>query len=196
MSHSVPFVRRSAVYRENPTHGIRMEMVSTATRPPRNTGRHRSRSVVRPELGFLLRSARPPHGSQSDPGELPDWDDLIPTAVAHGMIPMLWRQLRKADEEAVPAPVLKRLELLATANALRARQLARQLVDVIDLLEYAGVRAIPVKGPLLAASVYGDLSARQSGDLDVLVHPDSFGAAGAALTAAGWQPGNDFLDWE
>jgi hypothetical protein len=44
-----------------------------------------------------------------------------------------------------------------------------ELVRVLDLFDEAGIRALPYKGPVLAAEVYGDLGLRRFVDLDVLV---------------------------
>jgi hypothetical protein len=47
---------------------------------------------------------------------------------------------------------------------------------------------MPFKGPTLAESVYGDLSQRVFGDLDILVPPDQVLKAKAALISLGYAP--------
>lgn len=61
-----------------------------------------------------------------------------------------------------------------------------ELVRILDALEVAGVKALPFKGPALAAVAYGDLGAREFGDLDILIHPHDAKPASAILVAHGW----------
>src|SRR5437868_6435818 len=91
------------------------------------------RGVLGLEIEFLVRCAGAPQGDQSDAAlvqltRVLDWDDVIDRALAHGVVPQLWRELVKLDSASVPSPVLKRVELLRAANELRGRHLARRLV--------------------------------------------------------------------
>jgi len=55
-------------------------------------------------------------------------------------------------------------------NARKNLKFVGELFRILDCLEAHGVAAIPLKGPVLAESVYGDLALRDFSDLDVLVH--------------------------
>ncbi len=57
---------------------------------------------------------------------------------------------------------------------------------ITDALESEGIRAVPLKGTALAAAVHGDLGARLSTDLDLLVPQASMDAAVAVVTRLGW----------
>ena len=57
---------------------------------------------------------------------------------------------------------------------------------IADALQQEGIRAIPLKGTALAAAVHGDLGARQSTDIDLLVSRESMDAAVAVVTELGW----------
>ena len=63
--------------------------------------------------------------------------------------------------------------------------------EVLRALSSAGVRAAPLKGPELAGIIYGDLGARLSGDIDVLVAPEQLGAAVTAVRALGYGHATD-----
>lgn len=71
---------------------------------------------------------------------------------------------------------------------LRATVLVEALaVETAALLADAGVTWRLLKGSALAHLDYPDPSIRPFGDVDVLIHPDSWGRALAALADAGWR---------
>lgn len=47
-----------------------------------------------------------------------------------------------------------------------------RLIHILDQFEAGGIEALPLKGPVLAQSLYGDVSQRHMRDLDLLVKPD------------------------
>jgi hypothetical protein len=67
-------------------------------------------------------------------------------------------------------------------------QLTGELLIILDLLESAGIAAIPYKGPTLSALAYGDLTLRESGDLDLLIDSRDLPRATAALGTLGYEP--------
>lgn len=60
-------------------------------------------------------------------------------------------------------------------------------LQVLDLLERAGIRALPLKGSILARDLYGDVAARSSIDIDILVDRDDLDRAVAAVADLGWR---------
>ena len=76
---------------------------------------------------------------------------------------------------------------------LQARQLTERTMQQIQLLAFlagdfrqAGIRVLSMKGPLLAAEIYGDPSLRHSNDLDLLVSAADFEAAKERILAMGF----------
>jgi len=67
--------------------------------------------------------------------------------------------------------------------------MAAELLRIMSLFETHGINAIPFKGPILAASVYRDLSLRQFGDLDILVHKQNILRAAELLVSQGYKRG-------
>lgn len=59
-------------------------------------------------------------------------------------------------------------------------------LDLLDHLESAGIRALPLKGSTLARRLYRDVGARTSIDLDILVAPDDLAQAVTTLEKQGW----------
>jgi hypothetical protein len=69
----------------------------------------------------------------------------------------------------------------------RAFHLARQLRVVVDALNASDIDVLPIKGPILAVTAYGDPARRGvSGDLDLVVRPRDFERAVACLLALGY----------
>src|SRR5262245_17622226 len=98
-----------------------------------------------------------------------DWDRLIRVASHHGVLPLLHRTLQGLECDKVPEPVLRGLQQHFRSNALRNLFLVGEMLRILSLLQGLGIWAIPFKGPVLAASIYGDSSLREFVDLDILV---------------------------
>lgn len=118
-----------------------------------------------------------------------DWPWLLHSAHRHGVMPLVYRHLCAVCPAAIPPAVLEQLKAFFYANALRCRWLATELGRLIRLLEAHGIPAIPYKGPVLAATVYGDVTLRQSGDLDLVVPKGDLLRTKDLLITQGYQPG-------
>jgi hypothetical protein len=117
-----------------------------------------------------------------------DWAHLIEIASLNRVMPLLYRSLRATCPEAVPGAVMELLRDQFEANTRYNLFLTAELLKLLDLLETHGIPALPFKGPVLAASVYGDLSLRQFGDLDILVQEHNLHRAKDLLASQGYQP--------
>ena len=117
-----------------------------------------------------------------------DWDEVIAEARRHAVDPLLFRHLTALGAPAVPERVRERLARHAETNAVRNRLLTVELGKVLAVLDAHGVAAIPYKGPVLAASAYGDVSLRRFADLDVLVRRGDVLRARDALSELGYAP--------
>jgi hypothetical protein len=117
-----------------------------------------------------------------------DWDDVIGTARRHGLDPLLYRHLSAIGSEHVPAERLSQLRAHFETNAVRNRLLTVELAKILTLFEGHRIPAIPYKGPVLAASVYGDLALRRFADLDVLVRREDVVRCTDVLRKLGYQP--------
>lgn len=102
-----------------------------------------------------------------------DWDYVLTIARRHGVLPLLQRNLKHFGSDLVPARVSEVLDDHFHFNALRNLFLSGELLRIVNLLEAHGISAIPFKGPVLAASIYGNPALREFIDLDILVRkPD------------------------
>jgi hypothetical protein len=69
----------------------------------------------------------------------------------------------------------------------RAVALEALTVRVIELLARDGVRALPLKGPLLARALYGDPALRPTNDIDLLVATEDLPRAVEAVRGLGYR---------
>jgi len=97
-----------------------------------------------------------------------DWGYVTRQAVHHGTAALLYSNLCKAG---VPAHAveLAQLKRIATDAANRSLYLFGELLRITAALEHAGIPAMPLKGPILAVTAYGDVSLRDFSDIDILV---------------------------
>jgi len=117
-----------------------------------------------------------------------DWTLLLDRSDTHGVGPLVFRNLRALDFAGVPEMARRDFEARARGAALRNELLMDALSAVLGQLHAAGVPAIPLKGPALADTLYGDPALRECGDLDLLVPPGRLRQAWALLLANGWAP--------
>jgi hypothetical protein len=124
---------------------------------------------------------------------------LVADAVARADQPRLARDLAERRllpligsraVDAAPAAASEQFrEAVASARAAaRARGLAVEAVtrDVVGELADAGIRALALKGPLLATEAHGDAGLRETSDIDLLVAPGDLDAAAGVLRRRGY----------
>ena len=148
----------------------------------------------RPEAELLLCCARTRLDSEkADPIEVllqedMDWEYLLRAAHWNGMMPLLYSHLNATCSTAVPPLILKQLREDFHENTKRNLFLTAELLRILSLLEARGILAIPYKGPVMAASVYGSLALRQFIDLDILVRQRDVPTVRDALISEGYSP--------
>lgn len=87
----------------------------------------------------------------------------------------------------VDQPALDRILDLEVEQLVGAVAVETVLLDVADVFDRGGVRWRLSKGSAFAHLDYPDPALRPFGDIDVIVHPDSWEPALDAAVAAGWQ---------
>ncbi len=117
-----------------------------------------------------------------------DWPYLLRMALPHGMMPLLYWHLNATCPEAVPKPAMDRLRERFLDNTRRNLFLTGELLRLLNLFEAQQIPAVPYKGPVLAATVYGNLALRHFYDVDILVHRRDVPRARELLISAGYRP--------
>ncbi|MEM1111602.1 MAG: nucleotidyltransferase family protein [Pseudomonadota bacterium] len=93
----------------------------------------------------------------------------------------------EAAGEQLHADLLKKSKQLRTSFLARAMLLDAANTELLAAMAEAGIKAIPMKGPVLAQRLYGGLHHRPFVDLDILVQPHQLDHARALILDAGFQ---------
>jgi hypothetical protein len=96
------------------------------------------------------------------------WDILFRVAEQHGILCLLYRALSRMGE-VIPPAELRTLRQRYEANLHKALLTASELIRILDCLDSLGIEVIPYKGVALSEAMYGDVAARQSGDVDLFI---------------------------
>ena len=121
----------------------------------------------------------------SSPAEI-DWDYFYRLTRRHSVLPLIYWQLSNLNSVNVPAAELGRLKKNYQNNTARNLLLSAELCKILQLLQSAGVEAVPYKGPALAVYAYGNLALRRFVDIDMLVRKDDVLQALEILEGAGF----------
>jgi hypothetical protein len=116
-----------------------------------------------------------------------DWERMLRLVDHHRVVPQVYSEL-SALSHLVPVQHLKALRLRYEDNARKSLWFTGELVRLVGHLEAVGIKALPYKGPVLAQTLYGEVTRRQFGDLDILILPTDVLKAKAALHDLGYKP--------
>jgi hypothetical protein len=120
-------------------------------------------------------------------GATVDWSRVADLAGAHGLLPLLHRHVA-SGAVTVPPSAAAALRVRALAASRRMLQRAAELADILRLYGDRGIAVVPLKGPVLAEQVYGSVTLRQPGDLDLLVREGDVARGMQALEERGYRP--------
>jgi hypothetical protein len=128
-----------------------------------------------------------------------DWELLWAQGHLHEVLPLLTTTLRQlAGQALIPESWRARAQRRFYGTMLRNTILAHELLRVLEEFRQAGISALPIKGIVLAETLYGSLALRPFGDLDVLVRPADLPGAREALGRLGFaqarEPGYENAD--
>jgi hypothetical protein len=116
-----------------------------------------------------------------------NWKSLSVLASRHGAQPLLYQALLPVAD-AVPAEAMQSLKQAYHANLQKALLLSREFVRILDQVSQSGLEVMPYKGLALAQALYGDITLRQSGDIDLLVHAEDLPRVRKAVGELGYVP--------
>ena len=119
-------------------------------------------------------------------GQRLDWNRLSRMSLKHRVVPMVCHNLG-SKRGAMPFEAFAGLRFHYLSNADRANRCANDLITLVGLFEAAGVSVLVLKGLALSLVAYGDISTRQSLDIDILVRDRDLVRAAEVLGSAGYQ---------
>ena len=101
------------------------------------------------------------------------------------MVPRLYALSQLLPEARLPAAAQATLQTKARQLLIWNLCLQQELVRLLGKFNAAGLAIMPLKGPVLADQLYGDVGLRPMGDLDLLVHVEDRAAAEQVLLQGG-----------
>ncbi|MCK5313317.1 MAG: nucleotidyltransferase family protein [Desulfobacteraceae bacterium] len=126
---------------------------------------------IRPEQKFVLDCIGKSESSNLDDiiHASFDWDYCVNFALQNRLIPLLYIAIKNKKIKNIPDDTLKDLKQSYLSNLKRNLIFSGKLIAIIKLFETNDIQIIPLKGPVIAEFVYGDLALRSFSDLDVLI---------------------------
>jgi hypothetical protein len=115
-----------------------------------------------------------------------DFDYVFTTAQAHGLLPLLHKNLSGAPDM-LPGHFLSRLKRESVANSQSVLHLIGKQLRAYKLLKESNIPVALFKGPVLAHMAYGEISLRQAGDIDMLINVHHFDEAKRCLETLGYE---------
>jgi hypothetical protein len=119
--------------------------------------------------------------------EIRDWSDVLRAAVAERCAPLAWVRCGAMIAANSPDGVSGAFRSRFLANTARIQSMLAASHAAADALAREGVCPVMLKGPALAARLYGDSAARMCSDLDWFVPASSLDTLHRVMTRERWQ---------
>ncbi len=117
------------------------------------------------------------------------WAGFVERAKKQG-VPSLLYYVIEAEEDIrryVPAEVWEKLRAIGLSVLQRNLLLTKELDSILEAFDRRAVLAIPLKGPVLARTLYPNPAMRLIGDLDIWVRQEDIPVAQEVLEQEGYQ---------
>lgn len=145
--------------------------------------------AVHPFLLSLLKTgADSTAPARPSPESHDEWTTIVGDAVRHGLAAILYRRLNESGwiPKLPPAP-MDELKAHVFKQAARNMSLAREAAAILRAFASRQVLCAPVRGLALAELLYGEITTRPMGDLDLLVRKEDLHAVAETLLELGFQ---------
>ena len=116
-----------------------------------------------------------------------DWQIFTDLVDRHRLVSPVHQSLKPFVEDIVPESVRTALNIRFARNVKQVLMKAAEFVRIVKRFDDNGIRALPLKGPVVALQAYGDLGSRHVGDLDIMVPPERVLEAHRILLQEGYQ---------
>ncbi len=122
-----------------------------------------------------------------------EWSRLTETLRWRKLLPVLGPRIQELAQGSASSEFLAAVEQALEAGRRQGSFLQLVCQRVMAMLDGAGIRSAPLKGPQLGEAIYGDPGRRLSGDIDLLVAPEQLTAAVEVVRALGYQAPRDYV---
>ena len=124
-----------------------------------------------------------------------DWEKLYDGAVLHGIMPQLAEMLRMVNQDKIPSGFREKIDAACQENLFRQLSHVAEFFRINGILENAGIKAVPFKGFILADSLYGNIAARESVDIDLFVDSSDLEKVKELMTGDGYTVESSFASF-
>lgn len=114
------------------------------------------------------------------------WDALLARAERDRLVGLIWQRAGDVIRRLAPPEIVAAWRKRAIGIELRTEAQFSLLVEVVDEMRHRGLSPVVVKGAPLSARLYGDITHRPLGDIDLWVPASEREDASRALAALGW----------
>jgi hypothetical protein len=122
-----------------------------------------------------------------------DWSDLATTLQRRRLLATLGPRIVELAGDRVSGEFRLRTEEAIVVGRRHGGFLQLITLRALAMLADAGIRAAPLKGPLLGEAIYGDPGRRSSSDIDLLIDPAQLHAAVEVVRELGYVAPRDFV---
>lgn len=145
-------------------------------------------SLLAPEFRLLCQTARYALGTHGTitPEEI-HWPTVLNGAKRHHLSPLLLSYVQDTPDLAVPEAVLTSLRQYTKTQSMRCLHQMAAIQHLTQAFAAAGIRMLTLKGVVLSVQLHGTLTARQAGDMDLLIAPQKLWQADALLVKLGYK---------
>ena len=98
-----------------------------------------------------------------------NWEKFLNLTLHHRVFPNIFIALNKLNLTWIPEKVMTSLRYKYQQNVFSMLKLTSEQETIGELFHHHNIKTVFLKGPVLAADLYGDVSLRTSRDIDVLV---------------------------
>jgi len=129
-----------------------------------------------------------------------DWKLFTQLLIHHRLYPLIYPKLKDYDQGLLPPHILQFISYKYKLNTFEMLKLCAEMTEIDVLFGKNKIKTFFLKGPVLALELYGDISLRTSGDLDILVSIDQLEAVNDLLNKVGYTKDEYFSttldDWK
>jgi hypothetical protein len=115
-----------------------------------------------------------------------DWKMFVDLTIHHRVYPLLASKLQNIDDSLIPQFVIQTVIGFYKKNIFKMLHLSGEMEQLANVFQTNGIKAIFLKGPILGKEIYGDVSLRTCGDLDLLIPIDELDSTHKILELNGY----------
>jgi hypothetical protein len=128
-----------------------------------------------------------------------NWDYFLQLIMHHRVFPLLFSKLNKLNQHLIPSYVIQTIIQTFKKNTFQMLYLSGEMERVSRILNQGQIPLLVLKGPVLGNDLYGDVSLRTSGDLDILIPIHDLDKVDSILSKLGYEK-DDYIqtilnDW-